>query len=99
MGSTTPGDQIVTALVSIITALTSAVTTASTSGAAALTLANLAHKHQQPRYQRCGDDRDGKGPVEQDCHGHSSNQPYQLHKKFCLRELIEPPDGGSEVYE
>jgi hypothetical protein len=42
MGSTTPGDQIVTALVSIITALTSAVTAASTSGAAALTLANLA---------------------------------------------------------
>jgi hypothetical protein len=29
MGSTTPGDQIVTALVSIITALTSAVTAAS----------------------------------------------------------------------
>ena len=42
MGSTTPTDQLVCALVSIITALTSAVTAASTSGSAVLSLASLA---------------------------------------------------------
>lgn len=39
MGSTTPGDQIVTALVSIITALSSTITTAA---GGAVTVANIA---------------------------------------------------------
>ena len=68
MGSTTPGDQIVTALVSILTALTICGDCSLYQRLGSSYLGQSRHKHQQPRHQRCRDDSHGKGPVVQDCH-------------------------------
>ena len=88
MGSTTPGDQIVTALVSTITSLTSAVTAASTGGAAALTLANLTTSINNQGTNDAGMTATEKDLLNKIATAIQATQPYQLHKKFCLRELI-----------
>ena len=72
MGSTTPGDQIVTALVSIITALSSTITTAA---GGAVTVANIATSINNQGTNDAGHDSHGKGSVVQGGHRHPGDIP------------------------
>ena len=76
MGSTTPGDQIVTALVSIITALSSTITTAA---GGAVTVANIATSINNQGTNDAGMTATEKGTVGQGCDRNPGDQSDQLN--------------------